>query len=156
MAYATTQDIRDRAPQIQITETSKPSEATVTEWLDDVHQTLDAALATIGYVTPVTGPASMLVLRDMVVQKMISLILRARIYGIGDVNQTGAKEADSFYEMRLAWLRDEQNPFVLPDAEVSGTGAIGAPGPKAFGFVPDEDYIDQSPRATIGQFRWLN
>ena len=158
MAYASTQDIRDRAPQIQITDSSKPNQETVDAWLDDVHQTLDAALRNAGYITPVTGPASVLILRDMVVHKMISLILRARLYGIGDVNASGANEAQKFYDSRLAWLIDPTDPFVLPDADLDPEvpGSPGGRGAWSFGFVPDEDYADEAPRVTMGgrSTRW--
>lgn len=150
MAYATIDNIRDRAPQIPITGTSKPDEETVIEWIDEQEKELDAFLETVGYVTPVTGEQSVAILRDMMVQKMIALILRARLYGIGDVNGSGAIEAEKFYDARIKWLKDPTDPFVLPDAEMNGNQPVTG-GVREFGFTPDEDDPAQAPRASMAK-----
>jgi len=117
MAYTQVSDVRNAAPQIEVTAATKPSEGQVVGMITDVEREMNASLGHLGYDTPVTGTESVKICRDMVVHAVIAKILRARAFGQADPNEKGAGSAQKHYDDRLKWLGDPRHPFELPDAD---------------------------------------
>jgi len=118
--YCTVQDIRDLAPQIVIDNTSKPNTGQVAAMIDDVERELNAQLAHLGYVTPVTATTSAAILGDKVAHAVIARVLRGRHFGSADPGQLGATDAQKVYDAWLKALASATDPTDLPDAETTG------------------------------------
>lgn len=136
MPYAVVADIRKLLPQISITPTSKPLEADVTTWLDEAEKELNLILRNLGYDTPVTDATDLVTVRDMVTHKVGARVLRAKVFGIGDVNTSGAKDLDAFYDVRIKWLGDDKHPFELANTTRNGREVV-KPGGLVRGFMPE-------------------
>jgi hypothetical protein len=118
--YCTVQDIRDLAPQIVIDNASKPNTGQVTAMIDDVERDLNAQLAHLGYVTPVTATTSVAILADKVAHAVVARVLRGRHFGSADPGQLGATDAQKVYDAWVKALASATDPTDLPDAETTG------------------------------------
>lgn len=136
MPYATVSDVQKLLPQVQITTTTKPPQADVTTWIDEGAKELDLLLRNLGYATPVSDANDLITVRDMLVHKVGARVLRARIYGIGPVDQSGAKELERFYELRVQWLSDPKHPFELANTART-TNELVKPSGMVRGFVAE-------------------
>jgi hypothetical protein len=118
MPYATLDDVRNLAPQIPISATSKPSDAQVDGFIASLERIVNASLANLGYVVPVTADESVAILRDMVSQGALARTLRARAIGTRNpADDQGAADAQKEFDTRLKALGSSRDPFELPDAE---------------------------------------
>lgn len=131
LTVTTLADVLVQIPQIEITDQSRPTEAAVNDWIADIEATLNATLANLPPkqwqntpgcrtvlvmpVNPVVSPLTAAIVVDLVVHAVVARVLQARLFGIGDVSGSGAKEAQAYYDERVAWLMDPTHPFMLPD-----------------------------------------
>lgn len=156
MAYVTLVDVKAAAPQIEFSGFTRPTEDDVNRWIAEVEGGLNAQLVNLGYVLPFNttdNPLSIAILRDMVVHAVIARVLTARLWGVSDnVDGSGWKTAQAYYDQRLTWLIDPTHPFELPDASQTIL-APGKPRGWRFGnFNEDTDFTDEDgPRVTMRQ-----
>lgn len=119
MAYATPADVQTRMPQFTLGTDTKPTLASVPDFIEDAENELNAVLATLGYLTPVvqaTSPLSWPIVVAVSVQATIWRILDARAASVGgEASIKGADRAKQYYTERIEWLRDPKNPYELPD-----------------------------------------
>ena len=64
--YTTIGAVNAFVPQAPFSANSKPTDANVTLWIDDIAQEMDASLANVGYVVPVVSGAKALQLLDRI------------------------------------------------------------------------------------------
>jgi hypothetical protein len=151
MPYATLDDVQRRMPQFQLTPTSKPANDAAQVFLDDTHAQFDAALINLGYVTPITGPKSLAICKEIVSQGTICKILYARASAVGtDVAVASAERACKAYDEALKALADEKNPISLVDAEFTDD-LVGKKGTTPMGLI-DNVTIEEDqrfPRVTM-------
>ncbi len=118
MAYATVEDVQDKAPQLPaFTPSTKPSYTQVQGFVDDCERVVNASLANLGYVVPVTGTESVAILKDLVAHAALAKALRARGYGTNNPGDlAGAAAAQAYYDGKMKALGSDADPFELPDA----------------------------------------
>lgn len=114
--YATVEEIRRIIPQLKLTDQSSPSLAEVEQMIEQTESELNSVLAHLGYVTPVDGGVSMLILREMVKEGVAAKVLRSQYAGIRDADAMGARAFEDCYQRKLKKLGDPNDPFGLPDA----------------------------------------
>ena len=150
--YVTLDDIRARFPQLSLTDLSKPTSAEVESWIDEVEAQLNAMLSNLGYTVPISNETDILILKDRVVSKIGGRVLKARLFGIGDITQSGSREAEQEYEKWLMALADPRSPVELTGSVRTRSERIKAGG-VVRGYDPDASsgYVGDAPRATIGQ-----
>lgn len=122
MPYATIGDIRSILPQLQLTATSRPTEAEVQVYIDITEAELNGVLTSLGHTTPIvqaTSPLSFAMAREMVKQKVAAEVLRAQLAGLRDAGPLGAKAFDDAWASKLMRLKDPNDPFTFPD--ITGT-----------------------------------
>jgi hypothetical protein len=115
MAYAAVEDVQRLAPQVQLTSTSKPTWDDTNAIIDLVSAIVDSTLKNVGYALPVTGTVSLKIVKEIVTHGVLAHVLRARQYGVGDLNAPGMVYAQERFDKLLAALADPKNPFELPD-----------------------------------------
>lgn len=119
MAYAVLNDVKDAYPQIRFAGPGGLDEAKGAKIVENINAQVDSILKGLGYVTPVTGTASLKVLKDIVVQGSLAQILKALYYGIKNPDDVGANEAWRTYQNLLKALINPDDPLTLPDAQIS-------------------------------------
>lgn len=156
MAYIDFAFVHALAPRLPLSATTVPSQTDVTNWIDQVEAVVNAMLKTIGYQTPITGPASLVIVKDIVAHGVLARWLRALQYGVGDVNAPGAQVAQEFYDTQLKKLADPKDPYELPDETRTGekveknvlphveSNTFGDSGPGE-----PMDWLDDEPRRSI-------
>lgn len=120
MAYAQVSDVAALAPQITIDGTTKPNTAMVQVMIAHAERDLDAALTNLGYVTPVTAPVSVSILRDKIAHAVLARLIRSRAFGVTDPAEQGANDAERVYRDWLRAIADSRSPVELPDAARTG------------------------------------
>ena len=150
MAYTDIDDLRARFPQLQITDQSKPTSAEVELWIGEVEAQLNAVLSNLGYEVPITDLTDIMILKDRVVSKIGGRVLRARLFGVGDIAQSGSREAEAEYDKWLMKLADASTAVELTNSVRTGTERPKAGGVLR-GFIPDSDKIEEGPRASVDQ-----
>lgn len=126
MAYATSADVQAKVPQFVFSATTKPSLTDIAGLIAEVEAELDASLGNLGYVVPVTGAKSLVLVRTMVAYAALARTLDALHAGTGQASPV-ADTARKYYESRLTWLGDPKHPFTLPDAPKTDS-AVPKPG----------------------------
>jgi len=116
MAYATLEDVRSSAPQLRLSDSSRPSRAEVEQIIQRVEAELNGVLKSIGFITPVTTPVSISILKSMVVNEVIAQTLEQQYVGVGDPRGFGSDIMHRRYQDRIKALLDPNDPFTLPDA----------------------------------------
>lgn len=109
MPYAQVSDVRSLAPHVPINAQSQPSESDVRTWLGDLERNLNATLNAIGYVTPVTGPDAVAVLRLPLANAAMAMVMRGRPNPESDP-EAFQRQYDAFIKA----LTDSRNPYELP------------------------------------------
>ena len=120
MPYATLQQVLEAAPQLKISATSKPSTSDAETLVSSVNDHVNSVLKGLGYVVPVTGAQSIAILKDIVIQGSVAKILKAMFYGIRSPQDVGANDAWREFTTKLQSLSNQSDPFVLPDADITG------------------------------------
>ncbi len=139
MPYATLQDVKDAAPQLRITQTSKPDEADAQRIVTSVNDEVDGVCSGLGYTVPVTGTKSVAILKDIVVKGSIAKLLKAMFYGVRNPDEVGANGAWKEYRAALQALIDPDDPLTLPDAQQNQQAAKVAKELYASALEPVED-----------------
>lgn len=109
MPYAQVSNVGDLLPHVQISNDTKPSSGVVADWIADVEASLDAVLGAIGYVTPVTDPDSVRILKLRVASVVAAMVARSI--------PNPPIDPDSFQRIYDTWLkalRDPSDPTRLP------------------------------------------
>lgn len=117
--YATIQDMRGFLPQIQISQSSRPTEDEVGELLEGYSQELDSILVSLGYTTPLNedlSPISLRMAKQMVKERTAVDVLRIQYAGLRDADSLGAKAFESSWNAKLKRLQDPTDPFTFTDA----------------------------------------
>jgi hypothetical protein len=112
--YVQVSDVKQLAPYVPISRESTPSEGMVQVWIEDVESILDATLAKMGYTTPITGPISLTIVKQLVTNAVMAQIMRAR--------PNPEQDPDAFqrqYDVLMKRLRDPNDPLVLIDAVIT-------------------------------------
>jgi hypothetical protein len=117
-------DVQALAPHVPIDAQSKPNAGQVSGWIADVEAELNAVLSQLGYVTPITGPVSLSILRRAVANAVMAMIMRSRPNPEIDPQQFQTR-----YDAMIKGLSDARNPLILIDAvstnvEVRTSGAV--------------------------------
>ena len=120
--YASLADVLGEAPQLKITEATKPSIVQAEAIVTSINGQVDSILAGLGFTIPVTGPKSIEVLKGIVIQGSLAQILKAMFYGVRNPNDVGANDAWREFQGRLKALKDPNNPLSLPDAALGQQG----------------------------------
>lgn len=153
--YAQVSDIRGLAPSIAINASTKPTEGDAQDYLNRVEQEVDAILANLGYVTPVaaTATASRLLLKDLVATGALAKVLRARGLGVDASLLEVARDTEKNYRDRLKALKTADDPFDLPDAELTAGAAVKTPDERSSSFAEEhfDDFDLEAPRVTRAQ-----
>jgi hypothetical protein len=154
MAYATIDDVRALAPQFVMSTTTRPSEAQVIAYLDDVTLEVEAALSNLGYVVPVaSGPRALSMLRIIVAHGALSRAMYARSFGMGNPKDMGTDEVEAKYQRWLKDLASPSNRLVeLNDAPRTSRQPLKDAADRVLGIADLDDANYQSgPRATRDQ-----
>jgi hypothetical protein len=114
--YVTLAEVLDEAPQLKITETSKPNIQDATNIIARVEAQVDGFLRGLGYIVPITGPQSLEIVKSIVVQGSLARLLKAMFYGVRDPNDVGANDAWKEYQGKLKALATPNDPLTLIDA----------------------------------------
>jgi hypothetical protein len=119
--YCTVLDLNDLVPQAPFGPTSVPKETTAVKMIEATANRIDATLANLGYVTPVTGTKSLGLLRELCAWGALGLCLNIRGTGVNvAVGERGAP-VDNIWTVKftdaLKALGSNKNPFELPDAQ---------------------------------------
>lgn len=156
--YCTVDDVNNLTPQVPFTATSKPPQATVNGFIDDIAREMDASMSNIGYVVPVvSGEKALQLLRRICAYGALGLAQAVRHTGINTATDSGKTERDNIwtlqYRARMKALCNPQDPFELPDAPRSGEQLIKQPDQVFSSFVqtvPSEDpcYDPDNPVVT--------
>jgi hypothetical protein len=122
MAITTPEDVKQQIPQIPITVASKPTDATVQDWIEEVETTLNATLANPPaesgwrrkarwcHVATPFDPRSRPSFRDRGRRSHAVVRFRRVMFGIksrDERQQAGAPD----YDDRVEWLMDPNHPF---------------------------------------------
>lgn len=121
--YATITDVNALIAQVPFTAQSTPTQAQVDQFLTDVTTMINATLGNMGYTVPVdvvTYPLSGIILKRLCSAGAAGLALQVRQ---SSVAADGAVQ-DNVWTMRydkwLKALKDNNDPFELPDAPRTG------------------------------------
>lgn len=153
MAYAVLQNVRDLIPQVVISETTKPSQGTVEDWLAQVHRIVDATLRNLGYAVPIADANSdaYAIMRDVVAHGVAARVIRSRFYGAGDPKAAGGDDLQRFYDDVMRRLADPKDPFEL-DAPRTGSELVKVdPVVVESPTSVDGSVLDEDPPVTMGQ-----
>ena len=150
MPYVTIDgDVQPRMPQFQLTSTSKPSFTDASTFIADVEAEVDAALANLGYVTPITGEKSLAILKQWIAQGIIARILTARAAAVGgETAIASAERAQKLYDSYFTKLADADHPLELIDA-IRTSVAVSKPQAVIMGSLYDESGNSLQPRVTM-------
>jgi hypothetical protein len=75
MPYVTLDDVRDALPQVDITAISKPNEGQVDDFIVQVEGRVDAVLAGLNYLTPITSDVAVQQVREIVLIGVIAKVI---------------------------------------------------------------------------------
>lgn len=152
--YATLEDINGYVPQAPFTATSKPSDAAILGWIEDVAQEMDSSLANVGYTTPVVvGPIALRQLRRICAFLVLGQAQDARSTGVATAVTAGGRETANIWTQRgqalIKRLCDSQDPFELPDAPRTNEQLVKQPENVLRSFVQgvtdDDNYDPDAP-----------
>ena len=125
MPYAAVSDVKNLAPFVPITAQSHPSEGIVGQWIADAERTINTVLARLGYTIPLmalpgksTADASAY-LKQLIANQVMAMVLRGRPNPEQDP-ENFQKRADAM----LKAITDPQNPYSLPDVEVTTQSTV--------------------------------
>jgi hypothetical protein len=141
--YVTLAQVKAAAPQLKFSGTSRPTEVEVADIITRIEAELDGVISSLGFETPVTGTVSLMIVKQMILDEVISQAIVQQTVGVVDPNNFGAKTLHDRYKEKIKALLDPNDPFTLPDAIkldvqeklLGETGSIAA----EIG-VRDEDY----------------
>lgn len=125
MPYAQVSNVRSLAPHVPISDQSQPSQGDIQQWISDVESTLNATLAAYGYTIPLvakegkTTEAAVTVLRHAVANVVMAMVMRSR-----PNPEVDPEVFQRRYDALLKSLRDPNDPFELPDVQVTAEAAI--------------------------------
>ncbi len=122
MAYATLEDVRDRAPQLRFGQGGLALDR-AERIVASVNNQVDSIVQGLGWIVPVTGTQSVEILKDVVISGAIAQLLKAMFYGIKSPEEVGANDAWREFTAKLKALSDPDNPLTLPDATPAGDNA---------------------------------
>lgn len=155
--YATLDDLNRLVSQVPFSATSKPTEAAVTQFIDDIAVEMDASLANVGYVVPVvSGPLALQLLRRICTYGALGLAQAARDTGVTTAVNARGQEVENLwsqkYTARMKALTNPQDPFELPDAPRTSEQLLKQ-GEQvlrsmADGITDDVDYVVDTPTIT--------
>lgn len=121
MAYATINDVRDKAAGIRLGGTGGFDLTKAERIVASINQQVDAVVHGLGFQTPVsqvTSPAAFSILQDIVIAGSIAQILKAMYYGIRDPEEVGANAAWREFTAKLKALANPDDPLTLTDAVI--------------------------------------
>lgn len=151
MGYVTFDDVQARMRQFPLDSTTRPTRADAETFLNEAEAEVDLSLANAGYVTPVTGTKSRLIVRGMVIALTIAMILEARAMAVGGAGvRESAENARKLYETRIKNLVDQEHPLELSDA-VHNDQELLKPAMFIGGLLYDDDGDDIEPGFTMDQ-----
>lgn len=122
--YATISDVNALVPQSPFTATTVPSQAQVETYLRQCSQRVEAICRNLGYVLPITGAESLLLVKEAVAWGALGLAQQARVTGI---EADGSMGFSVWTKMFLDWLDrlgSAKDPFELPDAPRTGREVV--------------------------------
>lgn len=118
--YCSLDDVNALAPQVPFGPTSKPSADRVTALIAQVARRVDATLANLGYIVPISGEASLALVREACAWEVLGLAQQMRDTGVTTAVTPFGKELKNRwrqdFESWLMRLADDDDPFELPDA----------------------------------------
>jgi len=120
--YATLDDVNALVPQQPFSASSKPSDAAVTRFIDDIALEMDASLGNVGYAVPVVaGVKALQLLRRICAYGALGLAQAARDTGVTTAVSASGREVENIwsqkYRASMKALCNPQDPFELPDAQ---------------------------------------
>jgi hypothetical protein len=155
-SYATTADVNALAPQALFSATSRPSLTQVQLFVDDGTNVINATLANIGYVTPITGTIALAECKKANAWYALGIAQQVRDTAVAtatsDKGTPGKNIWTRMFEEWLARLVDPRNPFELPDAPRNNEQLEKQPDQvlrsMAQGLSDDADYSVDAPAVT--------
>lgn len=119
-AYCSTTDVNGYVPQAPFTATSRPTLAQVQAFVDDGGRVIDATLANVGYVTPITGTVALAECKKANAWYAVGIAQQVRDTAVttatSDKGQPTKNIWTRMFEEWLQRLTNPDNPFELPDA----------------------------------------
>lgn len=76
--YTSTSDVKALAPHVPITNASTPSEGSVAQWIGEIELMYDAQFRTLGFKSPLTGPNSRSIAKQIIAHAVMARIMRSR------------------------------------------------------------------------------
>jgi len=125
--YCTISDVNNLIPQFPFTSTTTPTQTQVAGFITDVSTIINASIANLGYVVPVpvnTAPLSAIILRRMTSSGALGMALQVRITAVAPDQTIGNNVWTLRFEKWLTALKDNTDPFELPDAPRTGKQVV--------------------------------
>lgn len=119
MAYANISDVNVLVPQSPFTATTTPTQAMVEQFLIDISAIIDASLGNLGYTVPVpvaSAPQSKIILTRLCSSGALGMALQVRLTAIAPDQALVNNVWTMRFEKWLTALKDNTDPFELPDA----------------------------------------
>lgn len=154
--YATLLDVNAMIPQAPFTSTSKPSDAQVTDFIEQIANDMDVVMATKGYTVPVvSGDIGLAWLRATCKFGVLGQALAVRDSGVSTAVSARDKETPNIwlqiYEARMKGLADPSTAGTKL-ADVPATTAQLAPEDTLRSFaqsvIDDPSYDPNAPQVT--------
>jgi hypothetical protein len=150
MAYCTLGDVNNLVPQQPFTATSVPTAEMVKQLIDDIAAEIDASLHNMGYIVPITGALSLVLVKNANKWGALGMAQDVRMTAvIQDGSIAGGKNVWTarYCDWKKALL-DSKNPYELPDAVRTETAVVkplsGLQSSTTTG-VTDYDYLTNAP-----------
>lgn len=120
MGYCTSADVNLLVPQAPFTATSRPTLAEIDVIIGRISARIDATIANVGYVVPVTGPQSLDLLTEACAWGALGMAQLVRGTGANQAVNDKGQPVDNLWTQKFErWLKalcNPQDPFELPDA----------------------------------------
>jgi hypothetical protein len=153
MAYCTSADVNVLIPQAPFSGSSRPSISEVTSLCDQISARIDATVANVGYVVPITGTKALPLVTEACAWGVLGLAQTIRGTGANQAVTDKGQPIENIWTQKFnQWLKalcDLDNPFELPDAPRNGEKLEKQPENVLRSFV--QAVSDQTPFLTTAQ-----
>lgn len=126
-SYCTISDVNALVPQSPFTSTTVPTQAQVEQFIVDISTIIDATLGNLGYTVPIpvaSAPQTKIILTRLTASGALGLALQVRLTAVSPDSALTNNVWTLRFEKWLTALKDNTDPFELPDAPRTGKQVI--------------------------------
>ncbi len=152
--YAVISDVNALVPNATFDTASRPTQAQVEAFIEQIAQRIDATIGNVGYTVPVTtGTKSLGLLREACAWGALGLAQAVRATAVKVAVDDRGQPIENLWTQKFErWLKaltNPQDPFELPDATRTSEQLVKQPQNALRSFVQDdEDTFVNSPTIT--------